>query len=417
LHTDSRHGSIESTLTTGSLTMIRLTLVILMGLLCSNDLLATNIYPVEKLGQLQVFAPDLSGLNGVFNPAKLRMEFTVDSKVASIPMSKVNDVAAGVGCLKINYTGNYYYSASQCGIKIEEKKLTTIRLSAVQFSWDINQFNIDFGPQPEFSFSSKDANRIFQVTLNPMIAEYQKLIFLIPSMTIQTSFMHPDTGVMFTQSNIVSESQATALLLQPPQELRGFVQLDFVDGKPTFETLKDRNYIAANDRKSEPNYSYSYLPSNYSSLPNGFSQINDSFLNNIFKFGFNAENQKIKAYPILSSVKNRYYDLAINEHSVRLSLESGKTVRVPIATLNVHHYRDNQPGTFKVFSDKTKRGSLVEHRHPDEQSTWRVSETFFPTNSSLFFPIGHNYRLDFYIVDDLGRNTLQDQVAVDLTHE
>lgn len=136
---------------------------------------------------------------------------------------------------------------------------------------------------------------------------------------------------------------------------------------------------------------------------------------NYYKFAPSGESQTIRAYP-LKNLKTFYYEVSINEHLTFPVIEIGKTVRIPVATINVHNYKSSLQGQYIVYSDKNEKGKLEEY-FPKKLRSEYVENISFPTETSLFFPFGYTFRLDFYAKDDVEQNVLQDQVVVDLTHE
>jgi hypothetical protein len=396
----------------------------LIAVFSSSVALATDIRPVEKLGQLQVTLPaDTPQLDANFKLAYLNLVFRVGGTQTKLQIGKENLVAAGEGCLDVTY--QTVYQATQCGVKIEEKKLTTVALSAVKFAWSQQSLASDFGPQPVFYFSTADLDRTFSATFNPIHPSAELSVFVIPAMTVRIDLQHDETGSLYQTSIKTAPGTAAVETIQTP-ELRGAVLLDFIGGKPVFDTEKSYNFLAAVYRDNQVAKGESHLPPAFTAqdpgAQSGETQSRRYFIN-YYKFATDGINQTVYAYPLKTpNAFGTYYELSINEHIVPLILQAGQTTRVPVATLNVHHYKSNLAGFYRVFSDYRQKGLLAQVLTPVQTTgysylPYKLVDMVYPTETSLFYPIGYNFRLDFYITDATGRTTLQDQVPVDLTHE
>lgn len=391
-----------------------------MVLLFCGSAFARDVVPVEKLGQLQILDVDTSKLDGSFVYGRLDIKFLIDNSSTNLKLAEANDVAAGLGCLELTYKDTSYrpvYTASQCGIKIEEKKLTTIRLAAVKFSWDVSNYVTGVGPQPGFSFVTRDANYKFSgPVLNPAKSTDQNTIFVIPAMNLELNLVHPDTGVLHSQTVALSSGVASNVAIVT-KDLRGQILLDFIDGSPTFNADLAPNYITASYRHENERAGLSRAPSNINEVAVGSYPYAVDDMLNFYSFSKSGKSQSIYAYPVKPGASSYFYEVAINEHVIKPVIETGKVTRIPVATLNVHHYKSSIPGEYVVFSDKRIKGTMEEYQHRRSGENRYLGRTSFPTQTSLFFPIGFTFRFDFYITDDTGRKTLQDQVLVDLTHE
>jgi hypothetical protein len=395
--------------------------VIMFSISCALLLLgafaeARDVVPDEKMGQLQVLNVHHGDWQPVADKSVFDFTFIIDKARAEIDLDKVNDVAAGVGCLTIDYRGRYgKYKASQCGIRIDEHKLTTVQLGAVKFTWDLENFAADFGPQPVFNFSTTESDRSFIGFLNPADPGHLKEnFFLIPPMTLTRTLSHDATGVLF-QDKIAVNADMASIEQMPSQDFLGQILLDFFDGKPSFDTRAPRNVIVASYGANNTQGNKAHAPAYIEEKSLGRQNAEDGRYN-FYKFSVLGENQTVHAYPLLPNAKNAAYEVSINEHVIIPVLEPGKVFRIPIATLDVHNYKSSLPGKYKVYSDRDQKGVLAEYK-PKMKGYRNLESVLFPTETSLFFPIGHTFRLDFYATDDLGRDTLQDQVLVDLTHE
>lgn len=380
--------------------------------LLSSSAFAVDVTPTEKLGKLTVLPADAKKLDSSFDLQKLQLRFIVDSTDNAMKLGIANDVAAGQGCLQVQYQG--VYVATQCGIKIEDKKLTTVQLSAIKYTWDVKALRADFGPQPVIGLSTQDANHTLDAKLNPASPSDQKVL-MIPAMNVTVSLASYETGVLHQQASTLAAGDVIEEKIKTP-ELRGKLFLDFIHGKPTFNADIAPNFITANFRSQPLDDRHPRTPLNINSVPVGSFPYSNGGPVNYYKFATTGDSQAIYAYPLRRDLPNYYYEVSINEQVIKPVLEANKTTRIPVATLNVFHYRSDVPGVFKVYSDHSVKGTLKEQMHPSNPPHY-LQETYFPTNSSLFFPIGSMFRLDFYLKDDFGRNTLQDQVTVDLTHE
>ncbi|MBS1969651.1 MAG: hypothetical protein JSU04_05065 [Bdellovibrionales bacterium] len=395
----------------------------ILTLLMSSAAFATDIRPDEKLGQLQVTLPkNTDQLDSKFNPKYLNLVFRVGGTETKLQIGKENLVAAGEGCLDVAYGA--VYQATQCGVKIEDKKLTKVALAAIRFAWNKEALAADFGPQPIFYFSTTDQQRQLLAQFNPSHLSEELSVFVIPDMTVAIELQHDETGSLYKTSVKAIADTAAVETIQPP-ELRGALLLDFIGGKPVFDTEKSFNSLAVVYRDNQVAKDESHLPPSFMARDEG-SQFADAqskrYFINYYKYAADGVNQTTYAYPIKQ--KNpwgTYYELTINEHVLPLSLTAGQTTRIPVATLNVHHYKSNLPGFYRVFSDYKQKGILSQVLTPVNVSgysdLYKLLDVVYPTETSLFYPIGYNFRLDFYITDATGRTTLQDQVNVDLTHE
>ncbi|WP_413289450.1 hypothetical protein [Bdellovibrio sp. HCB337] len=394
--------------------------VLCMFLLFCGSAFARDVVPVEKLGKLQVLDVNTSTLGGSFDVSRLVIKFRIDNNLTNLKLAEANDVAAGQGCLEVTYkdkNGNAFYTASQCEVKIDEKKLTTVQLAAVKFSWDVSNYHTDVGPQPGFSFMTRDANYKFSgPVLNPAKGADLQTIFVIPAMNLEVNLVHPDTGGLHSQTVALSAGVASEVPIVT-KDVRGQILLDFIDGSPTFHADFAPNYITASYRQRSERSGLSRAPSIISEVGVGSYPYAVDDMMNFYNFSEEGKNQTLYAYPVKPGSSSYFYEVAINEHVIKPVVEAGKVTRIPVATVNVHHYKSNIPGEYVVFSDKNVKGQMEEHQHRAGGRSPYVGQKSFPTNTSLFFPIGFTFRLDFYITDDTGRKTLQDQVLVDLTHE
>ncbi|WP_413290942.1 hypothetical protein [Bdellovibrio sp. HCB337] len=382
-------------------------------LLLGSSAFAKDVTPEEKLGQLEIKSIDISKLSTIFDLKNFSMKFYVDDKSKSVDFDLANTVAAGTGCLEVIYrdSSGPVYEARQCNILVEEKKTTHLQLAAIKYTWNADQYKTEFGPQPLFTFSAADASNVLRLYRGISSSDpYGQPVLLIPAMPVLANLYHEHTGTLFSKTTVIKSGTLQTETLDT-KELRGIITLDFIDGKPKFpETESTRNYLHATYWKREP---YDERESH--------APLNNSSAYNYYEFKTDGTSQSIRAFPLLKGVKDATLEVSINEHLIKPTLSAGQTIRIPVATLNVNDYRSNLPGTFKVYSSKNQRsGVLAEHLHPyihNFYSQPSLRETYFPTKTSLFFPIGHLLRLDFYAIDDLGRNTLQDQIKVDLTKE
>jgi hypothetical protein len=372
-----------------------------------------DIVPHEKLGQLQITSPDVSGVNRPFKLDNLRLVFTIGENSKNLELGKTFDVAAGKGCLTISY--GEIYTASQCDISIVEKTMTKIQLATLVVRWNNANFDVDFGPHPKLALQTQDANRKISAVLDPLISDQTIVPMIIPAMSVSAILEDPYTGPLYKANSSLAPNHISEFVINPP-ELRATVELDFIDGLPVFNA--DPNYLVAKYSNISPGFGNSQVPASFNQ--NRYGRFFLDYGYNFYKFFYSAGNkQKITAFPLLPAYQT-YYTIAINEHTIHPVLTANQTTRIPVATLNVHHYQSNSKGSFKVFSDKTKKGTWTENLQPDlrlNADPRVLKSVYYPTETSLFFPIGYRFRLDFYLRDALDRTTLQEQIEVDLTHE
>lgn len=392
--------------------MNRFILLLSAVLLAGPLAFATDITPEEKLGKLIVTMPDLTGVPvSAFDKSYLNVTFRVDKKGSALTLGKENTVAAGNGCLEVAYYNRYV--ATQCDIEIKEKQLTTVPLAGLELSWDWTALIADLGPQPVFQLKSADKVTTVSFLLNPAKQVDTGKILILPVMTLNLEFTHAHTGVLHTENVVLAPSKVNKFLITP-KDVRATLFLDFIHGKMTYPNATS-NYMAVAYRSSFPMPGYSSLPYGYmvGAAP-GPKQLDS--LENFYQLAMDGSGQKLKIYALNPNITQFVYQVIVNEHVVPVKPVAGQSIRVPIATVNVNDYKTNVPGTFKVFTDKSQRVEPL--MLPEQDYNIRgVKEKTFNTKTSLFFPIGYNFRFDFYIQDSVGRQTLQDQVYLDLTKE
>ncbi len=386
--------------------------------LMSLSAVAGDVKPGEKLGTLIVTAPPGFSLNNA------NVYFRIDNVSSAVKLGVENKVAAGTGCVEVKYDQKYKYEASYCAVVINEKATTTVELAALRLSWDPKMFDVDFGPIPDFLFSTGDTVRKIQGKFKPYGIPLNEVALLLPAMMVNMDLFHPHTGVLSKQSIALSDGRVTDFPIQL-SELRGTLHVHFVDGAPTFDTpdILKGNFAAIYQLQPNSDTSVTELPPSIRTSAEGRGgrrdgSWEDRYVFNHFKFSTNGADQELKAFPVILSRENSsaFLGISLNEFTIPVNLKSGQILNFSVATLNVYHYKSNLPGEFEVFANLDKRSNdLVRIRFPSAWGSDYKGPMRVPTQKSIFVPYGFKYRLDFYAKDELGRVTLQDQIMQDLT--
>ena len=362
---------------------------------------AKDVKPVERMGQLQVSIPDLA-TELDFNIRAVSMSFDIENKATPIEVGRVANVLAGTGCLKISSAN---YSVEKCGIVINEKALTVVRLGSLKLTWDPTMYAVDVGPDPKFSLGSTDKTLKITATLIPASAHHLKHVFLLPSGPLSLHLANPDTGVLYQQVISISENTHAIVPVSAP-DLRRILAVDFIDGKPSYMVSLSDMAVAYNCVRGTGS-SYPRLELNARTAKPGKGFVNSNC--NFFRLAATGQSVSLKAYPL----PQNKYDVVINEHVISTKLDQPVT-SIPVATINVHHFDSSRAGLFKVVSNRSADGKMAEVYFPPPNLDY-LTEWWGATQTSVFLPYGFKYRFDVYATDDLGRKKLQDQIEMDLT--
>jgi hypothetical protein len=384
---------------------------------------AVNVNPGEKLGSIKVTLPDvaaLAPLSAKFKKENVSISITINKVTTALNFDKVSAIAANEGCLQVAYSVDQIsYKAVQCGIKIEEKKLTTIPLTALKLFWDQTQIATELGPQPTFILKATDAQAsITMQPFSPAEKWNQDMLYILPAMNVSVELSHEQVGMIYQNIVSLKPGQIEQSIVNIKKDIRATLFIDFVDGAPTYDVGQAANYVVANFRTAPAGQHYPDVSDRLWYFSSGFSVNNGSpddwnGIINWYKFQLSGQSQKILAYPLANA--NDFYEVNVNEQIVPVTLTAGKETRIPVATVNVNDYKSGLPGTFKLFTEDT--AGFTEAKFASTNNPTGFMKKEFNTKSSLFLPYGRIYRLDFFISDATLTKSLQDQVTLDLTKE
>ncbi|MBC87640.1 MAG: hypothetical protein CL677_10735 [Bdellovibrionaceae bacterium] len=396
--------------------MIRLVLGAVLSLAFMGTAFANEVNPTERLGRLKISIPDPVFLSYRIELDKLSFHFSIDGQTKQFQLDEVQDVAAGRGCLNIRYRGAYYYRVDYCGVVIEPLQLKELKLSSFNPFWDDEFYDVDFGPEVKIKLSSVEENITFETIIDPRFARSVSHFYILPAGEVKLEEVHPDVADLHSRTYDVPEGRRSSGNFIVPDTL-GTVDVKFVDGAPRYEMI-DNHYMLINYRANPWIDGYSRVSIEATRIEEGQNTSSIGWVPNFYRLNHSGRRVILKA----RSLRERpglSYEFSANEQAVDFKLHPGQRTVLNVATINVNHYDTEREGKFYMnhildsTEDTYKRILMPKVRG----ESVILKSVFLNTQRSLFLPMGSTYRFDFFAVDDLGRNTLQDQVVVDLTEQ
>ena len=384
---------------------------------------AINVVPDNKLGRLIVKKVSAIGLPLAPNPyngAETRLTFYIPRVDGVEDPNPINldreiSVAAGSGCLIVYSLFPHQYRFKKCGIEIKPQKLTEITLKGFQLNWDVDKFKADVGPRPELTLTNLNANLEILDLAAIRLDDSTKngVIFWTPETEIGYSIGHKAYGILEEHALNWNNQDFLIYTVVPEQEYRATLTLNFKESEARFPINQYNDLVV---RSAVRIYEDSESLSNYIHSPGWqrkFGALNDFF----YKFQNTGKTQSIKMYIYGTQPQQYtpvYYYMSINEHRVPLNLTAGSYTQVPVATINLHSLNTSggqQRPRVRLLSNQQNTETFREVTLYGDRYKDKVEHE---TPTTFYFPYGYKYRFDYYLKDDLGRNSLQTSEIVDL---
>lgn len=387
--------------------------------------LAKDVKPDEGFGSLKVLLPTLPVGKGFLDIDRVDQNFKAHYRVGSkrvvIPFGKEVPFAAGnTGCLKI--VNSRYQSKETCGIEIQRKKTTVVRLSAITLDWDLENARVDLGPRLKY-----------QAVLPKSPALYvsqpasKKIFYLLPAGAFEVRFLNVKGFEKVLFSKLLKPG-AYAHVKLPIDDRRATVQVNFSDVPRAFKPLENNHVnILHRGPQSKMRLKEIFFPhDNLRNPPYSVRRIrfksnlyNENQIHSTVRLrtdGQNPVNREFKVFPIDNDVNKEHYEIVINNIAQLVPVMAGKVTEVNVENINVHNFVSSKSGVYQIFQHVPIKGGgskRVQMITPNKNG-FNHTLRRWPTKTSLDLANGFLYEFEFFAVDSFGKEVLEDRKFVDL---
>ncbi|MEM7647494.1 MAG: hypothetical protein AAF203_11330, partial [Pseudomonadota bacterium] len=338
-------------------------------------------------------------------------------KTKNLEIGNSYDVHAGQGCLTLRLPIPFG-TMKDCNIQIVEKQQTVYQLAVFEPTWDSQLFKIAFGPKPNFKVRSPASS--FEMTLSPYAGHKSKIelkdldILSFAIYALAGQYIHEIPNVEGPRNFTIKPGEIKTVDLSPLTDTRANIELDFLDDPAAFTRIQgnyvvlkytDKINLSVSPRLTSAPFNmttkkgYGFRVSTYNP--------NDGTYNYYIASSQGAFPRPYKVFPQFEK-----FSIVVNEVEEEMTLSPGGTFKQEIATLNVKDFESGKPGFFKIFIEEN--GKLIPINYKSSEFSKTLIEYDHPTNGSLNLLPNKTYWFRFFITDNLGKTTQQDEIQVSL---
>lgn len=391
--------------------------------LLSSLALSKDVTPKEKLGSLRVVIPDTSNLDIKLKRALdvryFKFEYQSGNKTLAVEPGKTYEVSAGSGCLIMSNV-KFNFRLKNCNLVIAEKSLKEYQMGAFIPTWNSEMFKVDFGIRPIIRIAQENEQPFWSLypypksnSMNPLAtADMDFASYIFPG-----QYLMDIAGHGYRMDFSVHAEHINTIDMTPDKDIRSSIVVNFLDAPPKFKFAQG-NYVVLKWGKSKgSSKEYTLAPHQLFRFTN-FGVNNTSASNptiNFYRLSKFNETNSLKVFP--ASAENNQLQIAVNEFEKVIQILPEETVSFDVVTLNINDYESGVKGTFdisRLVEDKLGLFEAFTIYPFAEGYGYFYNSTVRDTQASMHLLTDSSYLLDFYVTDDLGVQSKQDTIQIDL---